>query len=399
MSSLIKKQTKKNYSLPFSSLAGQPQQAVSQMGRGQPSSTPMPASTPVQTTAAQRAAGVAPSPQVATTAPAQSPVASSQPNRPQQGQVKLTMAQLMQLTQGAQVGPHFYGVSSSKVPPLVWNGVVSLSAEGKTPFVCNSAGRKPGSDGGDPGSGPDPGTVADHPTGCDNHPWSWSATNAGCHAQWPGPTLPFHSHAPLLITFNSSANCSCPHKACCSSDVSNSRSIPSPDYSFSTSPNSNGCPCTCTNTCSRPSSNTNATFGPNSNLSSCAIPSHQPIINSSCTISTIHFCACTVGPDLDTGFILYTSLCPRTTPRGKTCSCPSAKCSLSFGAKPSTYPYPRLVPHANPNCSVSTCSSCTSFPAPNTCLQPCPSLNLSPCSDAHYCSSYCPCFSPSLKPL
>uniref|UniRef100_G3NV03 Bromodomain PHD finger transcription factor n=1 Tax=Gasterosteus aculeatus aculeatus TaxID=481459 RepID=G3NV03_GASAC len=33
-----------------------------------------------------------------------SPVASSQPNRPQQGQVKLTMAQLMQLTQGAQGG-------------------------------------------------------------------------------------------------------------------------------------------------------------------------------------------------------------------------------------------------------------------------------------------------------
>lgn len=382
--------SKNKNSLPFSSLAGQPQQAVSQMGRGQPSSTPMPASTPVQTTAAQRAAGVAASPQVATTAPAQSPVASSQPNRPQQGQVKLTMAQLMQLTQGAQVSPPFHGV---------WNGVVSLSAEGKTPFVCNAAGRKPGSDGGDPGSGPDPGTVADHPTGCDNHPWSRSATDAGCHAQWPGPTLPFHSHAPLLISFNSSANCCCPHKACCSSNVSTSRSIPSPDYSFSTSPNSNGCPSTCTNTGSSPSSNRNATFGPNSNLSSCANPSHQPITNSSCTTSTIHFCACTVGPDLDTGCILHTSLCPRTTPRAKTCSCPSAKCSLSLGAKPSTYTYPRLVPHTNPNYGVSTCSSCTSIPAPDTCLQPCPSLNLSPSPDAHYCSSSCPCFGPSVRPL
>lgn len=62
----------------------------------------MPASTPVQTSAAQRAGGAAPSPQATTTAPGQSPVASSQA-RPQQGQVKLTMAQLMQLTQGAQV--------------------------------------------------------------------------------------------------------------------------------------------------------------------------------------------------------------------------------------------------------------------------------------------------------
>lgn len=78
---------------------------------GQLGSTAVPGSPPVQTTAAQRAAGPAPSPHAATTAPGQSPVASSQTNRPQQGQVKLTMAQLMQLTQGAQVrGIFFYCV-------------------------------------------------------------------------------------------------------------------------------------------------------------------------------------------------------------------------------------------------------------------------------------------------
>uniref|UniRef100_A0A3Q3INF3 Bromodomain PHD finger transcription factor n=1 Tax=Monopterus albus TaxID=43700 RepID=A0A3Q3INF3_MONAL len=79
---------------------GQAQQAGTQMGRVQPAATADPGSTPVQTAAAQRAAAPAPSPRAATTAPGQSPVASSQANRPQQGQVKLTMAQLAQLTQG-----------------------------------------------------------------------------------------------------------------------------------------------------------------------------------------------------------------------------------------------------------------------------------------------------------
>lgn len=77
------------------------------MGRGQPVSTAVPGSTPAQAAAAaQRAVGAAPSPHVAAAAPGQSPVASPQANRPQQGQVKLTMAQLMQLTQGAQVRAH-----------------------------------------------------------------------------------------------------------------------------------------------------------------------------------------------------------------------------------------------------------------------------------------------------
>ncbi|XP_041856528.1 nucleosome-remodeling factor subunit BPTF isoform X7 [Melanotaenia boesemani] len=70
---------------------GQPQQAASRQLAAP--AVPGSPSTP-------RAA--APSPCAATTAPGQSPTASSQTPRPQQGQVKLTMAQLMQLTQGAQ---------------------------------------------------------------------------------------------------------------------------------------------------------------------------------------------------------------------------------------------------------------------------------------------------------
>jgi len=62
-----------------------------------------PAAAAVSGSSTLRAAGPAPSPCADTTAPGQSPVASSQTQRPQQGQVKLTMAQLMQLTQGAQV--------------------------------------------------------------------------------------------------------------------------------------------------------------------------------------------------------------------------------------------------------------------------------------------------------
>ncbi|KAK2833852.1 hypothetical protein Q5P01_017741 [Channa striata] len=79
-----------------------PQQAVTRMGLGLSAATAAPGSTPAQMAATQRAVAPALSPRVATTAPGQSPVAPSQANRPQQGQVKLTMAQLMQLTQGAQ---------------------------------------------------------------------------------------------------------------------------------------------------------------------------------------------------------------------------------------------------------------------------------------------------------
>lgn len=89
-----------------SSFLGQPQQALTQMGRGQPGSTAVPGSTPVQT--GQRLAGPTSSPSTATSASGQSPIAPPQTNRPQQGQVKLTMAQLMQLTQGAQVRGTFF---------------------------------------------------------------------------------------------------------------------------------------------------------------------------------------------------------------------------------------------------------------------------------------------------
>lgn len=91
---------KKIYPFP-----GHPQPALSPTGHSKSESTP-PAS--VQASAAHRAAVAAPSPQSNTIAPGQSPGASSQPSRPQQGQVKLTMGQLMQLTQGPQVRPYFF---------------------------------------------------------------------------------------------------------------------------------------------------------------------------------------------------------------------------------------------------------------------------------------------------
>uniref|UniRef100_A0A3Q2XQB1 Bromodomain PHD finger transcription factor n=1 Tax=Hippocampus comes TaxID=109280 RepID=A0A3Q2XQB1_HIPCM len=70
-----------------------------QMGQGQVASAAVSGSTPVQPIEGQRAAGPAPSPCATSTAPGQAPATPSQPSRPQQGQVKLTMAQLMQLTQ------------------------------------------------------------------------------------------------------------------------------------------------------------------------------------------------------------------------------------------------------------------------------------------------------------
>lgn len=91
---------KKPQNYPFS---GNPQQALSPTGHSHSGSTA--ASAPVQASAAHRASLAAPSPQSNATVPGQSPVASPKPNRPQQGQVKLTMGQLMQLTQGSQVRP------------------------------------------------------------------------------------------------------------------------------------------------------------------------------------------------------------------------------------------------------------------------------------------------------
>uniref|UniRef100_A0A673YMB6 Bromodomain PHD finger transcription factor n=1 Tax=Salmo trutta TaxID=8032 RepID=A0A673YMB6_SALTR len=78
-----------------------PQQVVTQIIRGQPVSTAVSSASPVQTSAAQRMLGAAPSPRPVTPAPGQSPSPSTpQGGRPQQGQVKLTLAQLTQLTQG-----------------------------------------------------------------------------------------------------------------------------------------------------------------------------------------------------------------------------------------------------------------------------------------------------------
>uniref|UniRef100_A0A8C7SGV7 Bromodomain PHD finger transcription factor n=1 Tax=Oncorhynchus mykiss TaxID=8022 RepID=A0A8C7SGV7_ONCMY len=78
-----------------------PQQVVTQIIRGQPVSTAVSSASPVQTSAGQRMLGAAPSPRPVTPAPGQSPSPSTpQGGRPQQGQVKLTLAQLTQLTQG-----------------------------------------------------------------------------------------------------------------------------------------------------------------------------------------------------------------------------------------------------------------------------------------------------------
>uniref|UniRef100_A0AAY4CNH3 Bromodomain PHD finger transcription factor n=1 Tax=Denticeps clupeoides TaxID=299321 RepID=A0AAY4CNH3_9TELE len=78
--------------------ASQTQQVVTQIIRGQPVSTAV--SSPTQTV------GAISSPRPATPAPGQSPGTPATPQgaRPQQGQVKLTLAQLTQLTQGAQGG-------------------------------------------------------------------------------------------------------------------------------------------------------------------------------------------------------------------------------------------------------------------------------------------------------
>ncbi|XP_052374988.1 nucleosome-remodeling factor subunit BPTF-like isoform X5 [Oncorhynchus keta] len=81
------------------------QQVVTQIIRGQPVSTAVSSASPVQTSAGQRMLGAAPSPHPVTPAPGQSPSPSTpQGGRPQQGQVKLTLAQLTQLTQGTQGG-------------------------------------------------------------------------------------------------------------------------------------------------------------------------------------------------------------------------------------------------------------------------------------------------------
>ncbi|XP_051905887.1 nucleosome-remodeling factor subunit BPTF isoform X1 [Hippocampus zosterae] len=87
---------------PKLTLQGHSQQV--QMGQGHVASAAVSGSTPAQTIEGQRAAGPAPSPCATSAAPGQAPATPSQASRPQQGQVKLTMAQLMQLTQSAQGG-------------------------------------------------------------------------------------------------------------------------------------------------------------------------------------------------------------------------------------------------------------------------------------------------------
>lgn len=98
------------------------QQVVTQIIRGQPVSTAVSSASPVQTSAGQRMLGAAPSPRPVTPAPGQSPSPSTpQGGRPQQGQVKLTLAQLTQLTQGAQVRSHLLSFTPTFTHTLIFH--------------------------------------------------------------------------------------------------------------------------------------------------------------------------------------------------------------------------------------------------------------------------------------
>lgn len=220
-------------------------------------------------------------------------------------------------------------------------------------------GRKPRSDGGDPGSRPDPGTAANHPTGCNSHPWPWSTVNAGSNAQWPGPALPLHSDSTIIFSYNFSYHSCCTYKICHSPDPSNpdvnstsSQSLcASPDNSLVLSPNTNDSPFACPSTCCRP--NTDAKFSPHSSFRPCANPSHSPCtcslascspgpisntrfsgrpVTRPCTLANIHSCACfatSCNPLLHTGVTVHTSF-SCTAPTGKICSSPSTKCRPTY---------------------------------------------------------------------
>lgn len=77
------------------SLAGQTQQVVTQIIRGQPVSTAVSSTSTSSSSAGQKTITSSGTPPQQT-----QPQTTPQPTRPQQGQVKLTMAQLTQLTQG-----------------------------------------------------------------------------------------------------------------------------------------------------------------------------------------------------------------------------------------------------------------------------------------------------------
>lgn len=94
------------------SLTGQTQQVVTQIIRGQPVSTAVSSTSTASSSAGQKTVTSPGTPPQQI--PPQTP---SQPPRPQQGQVKLTMAQLTQLTQG-QV-KYFTASGHGSVPTLM----------------------------------------------------------------------------------------------------------------------------------------------------------------------------------------------------------------------------------------------------------------------------------------
>lgn len=230
--------------------------------------------------------------------------------------------------------------------------------------MCNSTGRKPRSDSGDPGSRPDPGTAADHPAGCNSHPRPRSTTNAGSYAQWPGPALPLHSDSTIIFSSNFST-CSCyPCQTHCSPDPPNPNVnssstqsfCTSPDDSLICSPNPNDGPFACPNACCRP--DTDAKFSPHSSSSPHANPSRSPRahfptgcrpgcisnapfsrypVTCPCTLANIHSHDCfatSCNPLLHTDVALHTSLSCCTAPAGIIGSSPpSTKCRPVYNSE------------------------------------------------------------------
>lgn len=257
-------------------------------------------------------------------------------------------------------------------------------------------GWKPGSDRSDPGSGPDAGPAADHPTGCDGHPRPWPAADAGSHAQRPGPALPLHPHASLLSGFNCCTSYCHPPKTFYSPDPSctNQNPCTGPDDAVSLGSDAGGSSCPCT------SLNADAEFGPNPSLSprSCARNNRSPRFDADpaaphhCPVTNIHPCP---RADPHTGFILHTTFSSCTAPSAELCACPSTNpgptadpeslhfspCSnpsrsSSHSSNPSLHPSPCLVSNAHPDHCVAARPRTT---GPDAHLQFCPRRDLGSC--------------------
>lgn len=116
-----------------------------------------------------------------------------------QGQVKLTLAQLGQLTQVSQRQTPHYRLSCEAilcVTCLLLSSPPPPPAEAAGGIRHRQAGRcrrySAGSDCDGSGAGPDHRSAADHTSGGHRHPGTWPAAHAGGAAQWPDAALPFY---------------------------------------------------------------------------------------------------------------------------------------------------------------------------------------------------------------